>query len=337
VLPGQVYSYKITSISGGVESAESLDIVSPPVPFPPTPVVVNLGTASSFEVLAGSTVTNTGTSTAHGDVGVSPGTSITGFGPPSAITGVFHVADFVAAGAQSAISAAYIDAQSRTGAITISGDIGGQTLAPGVYNSASTIGITGVLYLDAGGNPNATWVFQIGSALTTAAGNSAVFVVNGGRASNVFWQVGSSATLNTNTRFAGTIMAQASITVGSAVTVDGRLLARTGAVTLIGDTLTQSISATLGVYGSNQLTPVGGIIFDNASSSYQEAMVGGTTGPTRPTFSAVIGTMTPDGTVTWITMDPTQVSVVAPPPPSPPNVAPPAPAAPTNPRIASEA
>jgi hypothetical protein len=336
VLPGHVYSYEITAISGGAESADSLGILAPAVPFGPVPAVVNVGVASSFEILAGSTVTNTGTTTATGDVGVYPGTTITGFGPPSAITGAFHLADFVAAAGQSALTLAYNDAQARTGAVTLSGDIGGQTLLPGVYNSASSLAITGILYLDAQGNPDATWIFQIGSTLTTAVGNSAVVMLNGGQAANVFWAVGSSATLNGGTRFQGTIMAQASISVAAGVDISGRLLARTGAVTLIGDTINLFLNASLGLYAANEVVPLGDVIFDSVSQSYQQAIIAGTTGATRPTFSPIVGVTTQDGTVLWASLDPPTVVLALPLPPGPPNVPPAPPAAPTNPRIASE-
>ena len=336
VLPGHVYSYEVTAIASGIESLDSVGILAPAVPFPATPAPVLFAGASTFEILAGSAVTNTGTTTAAGDVGVYPGTSITGFGPPSAITGVFHVADFVAAAAQSALTLAYNDAQSRTGAVTLSGDIGGQTLLPGVYNSASSLAITGILYLDAQGNPDATWIFQIGSTLTTAVSNSAVVLLNGAQGANVFWAVGSSATLNGGTRFQGTIMAQASITVNAGVDVSGRLLALTGAVTLINDTISLFLNASLGLYASNALIPIGDVIFDCVSNSYQQAIVGGETGATRPVFSPIVGVTTQDGTVLWVSLDPPSTVLLLPLPPGPPNVPPALPPAPTGPRIASE-
>jgi hypothetical protein len=336
VLPGQVYSYEITALSGGVESADSLGILSPAVPFPATPPAVFLGSMGSFAVLAGSAVTNTGTSTANGDVGVSPGTSITGFGPPSAITGVFHSGDFVAAAAQAALTVAYLDAQSRTPGPTLSGDIGGQTLGPGVYTSASSLAITGTLSLDAGGNKDATWIFQIGSTLTTASDNSNIALLNGAQASNVIWAVGSSATLTGESNFVGTILAQASITVGTKVNVNGRLLARTGAVTLISDSVTLFISSEIALYASQFLFSLGTVIFDCATQTYQQVIVAGITAPTRPAFNPVVGGTTQDGQVLWITLDPPAASILTPISASPPNVPPAPPAAPTGPRIASE-
>jgi Ice-binding-like len=336
VLPGQVYSYEITALSGGVESLDSLGILSPAVPYPPTPARVFMGKMGSFAILAGSAITNVGTTTANGDVGVSPGTSITGFGPPSAIQGVFHTGDFVAAAAQAALTSAYVDAQGRTGAVTIPADIGGLTLGPGVYNVASSLAITGTLRLDAGGNKDATWIFQIGSTLTTASDNSSVELLNGAQASNVIWAVGSSATLTGTSSFAGTILAQASITVGTTVNVNGRLLARTGAVTLIDDSVTLFISSEIAFYGSQAQFNLGSVIFDCATQTYQQVIVEGVTAPTRPAFSPTIGGTTQDGTVLWITLDPPVASILTPISASPPNVPPAPPAAPTHPRIASE-
>jgi hypothetical protein len=336
VIAGKIYVYKITAVLGGTESVDSVEIISPAVPFDASPAFVDVGTASSFEILAGSAVTNTGATQAAGDVGVSPGSSITGFGPPALISGVFHSADFVAAAAQHALTGAYNDAQGRTGAVTLTGDIGGQTLKPGVYNSASSLAITGTLVLDAGGNPDAVWIFQIGSTLTTAVSNSDVLLLNGAQAQNVFWAVGSSATLNGGTNFVGTIMAQASITVGNSVNVNGRLLARTGAVTLDTDIIQMFLSAALAIYKSNTFYAVGTIIFDCATQTYQQVAIEGTTGASRPAFNAAVGATTQDGTVLWVSLDPPLVTVTTGLPPSPPNVPPAPPAAPTNPSISSE-
>jgi uncharacterized repeat protein (TIGR01451 family) len=202
---------------------------------------VNLGSAGSFAVLAGATVTNTGATRITGDLGVSPGTAVTGF-PPGTVTGTQHDGDAVAAKAQSDLTAAYNDAAGRTPATSVSGNLGGQTLIPGVYKSASSVGITGTLTLNAQGNPNAVFIFQIGSTLITASGSKVDFT-GGAQASNVFWQVGSSATLGTFSTLAGNILALASITVTTGVTIDGRALARNGAVTLDTDTITNLVPA----------------------------------------------------------------------------------------------
>ena len=196
---------------------------------------VALGTADSFAVLAGSTVTNTGPSTINGDLGVSPGTAITGF-PPGTVNGTIHATDAVAQQAQSDLTTAYNDAAGRTPAAAVSADLGGSTLAPGVYQSASSLGLTGTLTLDGQGDPNAVFIFQAGSTLTTAS-NSRVALINGAQPCNVYWQIGSSATLGTGSILAGNVLALTSISVNDGVTVNGRLLARNAAVTLINDTV----------------------------------------------------------------------------------------------------
>ena len=194
-------------------------------------VLPSLGSASSFAVLAGSTVTNTGATTIVGDVGVSPGSAITGM-PAGQPTGSIHAGDAVAAQAQSDLTTAY-NALAGLPCNTdlTSQDLGGKTLGPGVYCFSSSAQLTGTLTLDAQGNPNAVFIFQIGSTITTAT-NAAVVMIGGGRACNVFWQVGSSATLGTGTAFVGNIVALASITLTTGVSLSGRALARNGAVTM---------------------------------------------------------------------------------------------------------
>lgn len=202
---------------------------------------VNLGIAVNFAVLAGSGITNTGPTTITGDVGTFPTTTETGFGTVT-IIGTNHGGDGVTQGAKIDLVTAYNDAAGRTPVTAVSGDIGGQTFTPGVYNSSSSLGITGTLTLDGQGDPNAVFIFQIGSTLTTASGSSVV-LINGARGCNIFWQVGSSATLGTGSTFQGTIMALTSITVTTGVVVNGRLLARNGAVTLDTNTITVTICA----------------------------------------------------------------------------------------------
>jgi hypothetical protein len=199
----------------------------------PVALCPNIG---NFSVLAGTTVTNTGSTVVSGDVGVCPGTAVTGF-PPGLAGGTIHLADGVASLAQATLTAGYIDAAGRAGGTSVAGDLVGQTLTSGVYTSTSSLANSGDLTLDAQGNPSAVFIFQISSTLTTGSG-SHVVLANGAKACNVFWQVGSSATLGTNSVFKGTIMALTSITVTTGVNLEGRALARNGAVTLDTDVIT---------------------------------------------------------------------------------------------------
>jgi len=219
---------------------------------------VPLGSADTFAVLAGSTVTSTGGTTVNGDLGLSPGTAVTGF-PPGVVNGAIHAGDAIAAQAQLDLTSAYNDAAGRTvGAITVAGNLGGQTLTPGLYKSTSSLEISsGDLTLDAQGDANAVFIFQMGSTLTTTAGRQ-VILSGGAQAANIVWQVGSSATLGTTSGFKGNILALTSITVTTGATVEGRLLARNGAVTLDANTITiptatssvvlQSAAAVTGTY-----------------------------------------------------------------------------------------
>lgn len=194
----------------------------------------SLGNAAPFAVLAGSTVTNTGTTTVAGSVGVSPGAAITGFPPGTISSGsAFHAANATSAAAQLSLTTAYNDLAGQTPTQNLTGqDLGALLpLVPGVYKFDTSAQLTGALQLNAQGNANAVFIFQIGSTLTTASASS-VTVINGGSACNVFWQVGSSATLGTTTNFIGNILAQASITLNTGARIAGRTLARTAAVTL---------------------------------------------------------------------------------------------------------
>ncbi|HXU76956.1 MAG TPA: ice-binding family protein [Methylomirabilota bacterium] len=198
---------------------------------------VVLGGAGGFAVLAGSTVTSVGATTVNGDLGVSPGTAVTGF-PPGLVNGTTHAGDAAAAQAQLDLTTAYNDAAGRTvGAVTLAGNLGGLTLTPGLYKSTSSLEVSsGDLTLDAQGNANAVFIFQMASTLTTTSGRQ-VILSGGAKASNIFWQVGSSATLGTTSVFKGTIMADQSITLATGATLDGRALARVAAVTMDANTV----------------------------------------------------------------------------------------------------
>jgi len=193
-------------------------------------------------VLAGSTITNTGATTIDGDLGLSPGTSVTGF-PPGQVNGTIHAADSVALQAQADLTTAYNNAAARTVSATIPTELGGTTQPPGVYDSAAgTFGITGTLTLDAQGDPDAVFIFEAASTLITASASN-VLLINGAQASNVFWVVGSSATLGTNSALQGSILALTSITVTTGTTINGRALALNGAVTLDTNTITSLVPA----------------------------------------------------------------------------------------------
>jgi hypothetical protein len=190
---------------------------------------VGLGTATPFAVLAGESITNTGPTTITGDVGLDPGSSVTGFASVT-LHGAQHVDDAVALGAKNDLASAYTDAAGRTPVTAVATELGGTTVTAGVYGS-DTLGLTGTLTLDAEGDPNAVFIFQAGSTLITAP-SSTVALVNGASACNVYWQIGSSATLDTSTTFKGNILAYQSIAMKTGATLQGRALARNGSVTL---------------------------------------------------------------------------------------------------------
>jgi hypothetical protein len=232
---------------------------------------VGLGTAASFSVLGGSTVTNTGPTTMFGDLGLSPGSSVTG---APHVLGETHVDDAVAIGAKNALTTAYNDAASRPSNGSAGTDLSGQVFLPGVRTASSSLLLSsGSVTLDAEGNPNAVFIFQIGSTLITGS-NTSVVLTGGAQACNVFWQVGSSATLGTGTSFVGTIMASATITANTAATIHGRLLASTGAVNLDTNTITTSncASSTSGEGGGTE----------TITAAEAAAGIPGTTAPTSP-------------------------------------------------------
>lgn len=195
---------------------------------------LDLGEAQTFAVLGGAGVTVAGavaSTTILGDLGSYPTQGITGLENVAPV--VTHQSPTVEAFAKTDLQAAYTTAATATPTETFpsASDLGGLTLTPGVYKNPSSFAVTGTLTLDAQGNPNAVWIIQMGSTLTTAA-NSQILLINGAQAANVYWQVGSSATLGTLSSFVGTMMVQASITLTTGASVDGQLLALTGTVTL---------------------------------------------------------------------------------------------------------
>jgi hypothetical protein len=221
-----------------------------------------LGTAQRFAVLGGSTVTNTGATTVDGNLGVAPGLAVTGFPPGLVTDGSIHAGDAVALQAQHDTITAYNALAGEAVTVDLTGqDLGGMTLVAGVYHFSSSAQLTGALSLDAQGDPNAVFVFQIGSTLTTAS-ESSVVVLNGATDCNVFWQVGSSATLGTTTAFKGSLLALTSITLNTGAKVIGRALARNAAVTMDANDVSMSTCAASSDAGMGE-----GIVPDNDSAS----------------------------------------------------------------------
>jgi uncharacterized repeat protein (TIGR01451 family) len=276
-------------------------------PFHPAlaQVAPTLGTAQNFAVLGSSTVTNTGPTVITGDLGVDPGTAITGFPPGTVVGGTTHAADAVALQAQSDTTTAYVNLAGQTCNTSLTGtDLGGLTLVPGVYCFSSSAQLTGKLTLDAGGNPSAVWVFQIGSTLTTAS-SASVVVINGGQLCNVFWQVGSSATIGTSTNFIGNILALTSITITTNASVSGRALARNGAVTMDSNVISISVcgappvAPTLGKAFSPAAINAGGLSTLTITLSNASATADSLTAPLMDTLpSGVLIASTPNVSTT---------------------------------------
>jgi len=247
---------------------------------------VNLGTAGPFVVLGGAAVTNTGPSVLNGALGVSPGSSLSGFELPAVVNGARHASDGVAASAQSDLTTAYDVAAAEPAGDLTGTDLGlAGPLTPGAYSFSTSAQLTGTLVLDALGDPNAQFVFEIGTTLTTAS-NSAVLLVNGASPCNIFWQVGSSATIGTSTAFTGNVMALTSITMNTGATLQGRALARTGGVTLDTNVIDGSMCGT-------STTPPPGTTPPPAASTEPEAGTNPQAPPgSRTTLPTRIGTAT---------------------------------------------
>ncbi len=201
--------------------------------------VVPLGTARPFSVLAGSTITNTGTTVVNRGIGVHPGTAITGAGS-MVIGGEVHAGDQVARTAKTDLTTAYNDAAGQSPRTAADPELGGETLVGGVYRRTAAMALNGTLTLDGQNDPDSVWVFQAGSTLTTGSGSSVV-LIRGANPCNVFWQVGSSATIGTTTSFVGTVMADQSIAMQTGARLRGRALARIGAVTLDTNVITSPL------------------------------------------------------------------------------------------------
>jgi hypothetical protein len=283
----------------GIALAVAAACVAFPAAAPAAPV--NLGTAGSFVALGGTTVTNTGPSVLNGDLGVSPGTSLVGFTLPAVVNGATHANDAVASQAQLDLTTAYDVAAGQPAGSLTGLDLGNRTLTPGAYKYTSSAQLTGALTLDAQGDPNAQFVFEIGSTLTTASASS-VTMINGASPCNVYWQVGSSATLGSTTAFQGNVMALTDITLNNNATVQGRVLARNGQIRLDDNVLNRPTCAT-GSSGSGGTTGGSGSSGSGSSGSGSSGSGAGSgtsgTGPATTSGTAPTGTgVTRDGTAT---------------------------------------
>lgn len=247
---------------------------------------IDLGTADPFSVLGASTVTNTGPSVLNGDLGLSPQTSITGF-PPGIVTGTIHPTDAVAAQAQIDLTTAYNVAAGLTPTASGLGDLTGQSLTPGVY-SGGALSLSGALAL--AGTAESVWVFQAASTLTVDTG-AIITVTGGASACNVFWQIGSSATIRGGAQFVGTVMAAASITAETAATIEGRLLARTGAVTLDTNTITAPQGCEAGTVSTSPTITSDVPPPATAGGDYSHTVTA--TGTPTPTFTVSSGSLPP--------------------------------------------
>jgi type VI secretion system secreted protein VgrG len=244
----------------------------------------NLGTAAAFAVLGGQTVTNTGPTTVNGSLGVSPGTAVTGILAASVTNGSIHAGDAVAAQAQLDVTTAYNNVAGQPCTSTFPTQaFGNQTLTPGVYCFTSTALLTGPLTLNAQQNPNAVFIFKVASALTTATGSS-VAVTGGAGPCNVFWQIGSSATVGTSTVFAGNILALTSITLNTGATVAGRALARNGAVTMDANTIS---AAACGAAAAPAPTNTATLTFTPSATATSAPSATATSTPTRTIFATI--------------------------------------------------
>jgi hypothetical protein len=282
------------SLSGLLASALAATVSAAMVFLTPTAasaiaLPVPLGTTASYSVLAGQGVTNTGDTVLAHDLGTHPNPAITGF-PPGIVGGDIHAADMHAAQAKEDLTVAYNNAAGQAPDFELPAGIGdGPPLLPGVYRASSGVGITGDVVLDGQGSSDAVWVFQIPEALTTAT-NSRILLTNGASACNVFWQVGSSATLGVTSRFVGTLMTGISISANQGANIEGRLLAQVGAVTLNNNRVFLGGCATSTNGGTTGATTTAGTTGATTTAGTTGTPTAGTTGAT--TTAGTTGTPT---------------------------------------------
>ncbi len=247
------------SVSGSVVLVGGVVAFTPLVAVAASVPSIDLGTAGAYSVLAGSTITNTGNSTLQGDLGLSPGTAVTGF-PPGLVSGATNVGNANAEQAQVDTTTAYTQAVDASPSTTQPADLIGLTLSPGVYSVPAGISnLTGTLTLNGQGNPDAVFIFQMPSTLITSSASDIV-LENDANACNIFWQVTSSATLGTGSSFQGTIIALTSITADTGATITGRLLARNGAVTLDSNTIANPVCSATTTTTPPTATPTGATV-----------------------------------------------------------------------------
>jgi hypothetical protein len=236
---GTMYTARITNkvrdLAGNAIAADHIWTFTTATTLGPKPV--ELSSAGNFAILSGAGITNSGPTVINGDIGTSPTGTINGF-PPGRVNGNIHAADPVAAQAKKDLTSAYNEAQGRsTGAISLPGDLKGLTFYPGLYSNSSTVMLSsGNLTLDAKGDANAMFIFKVGSSLTTSSGTK-IILTGGAQANNIFWSVGSSATLGTYSVFYGNILADQSISLNTGATLNGRALTRIASVTLLSNTI----------------------------------------------------------------------------------------------------
>jgi len=237
--------------AGRVSSALAMVLAFAAAPAVAQAAPVDLGTAKPFAVLGGQSVSNTGPTVLNGDLGVSPGTSLTGFGSPAVVNGATHNNDAVAGQAQRDLTTAYNVAAAEPSSDLTGQDLGGKRLTAGAYGYTSSAQLTGTVTFDAENDPNAQFVIKVASALTTASASS-VQLINGANPCNIYWQIGSSATLGSTTAFKGNVMALTSISLNNGASVAGRLLARNGSVSLINNVVDRSQCGTGSSTGGGQ-------------------------------------------------------------------------------------